>query len=59
MALDKQHLVSMGIPEDVIAAAEQVDMDLQALARLCVAHSVQAARDFLSWLQGKLPGGDQ
>ena len=55
--LNEQHLQALGIPQDVIDQAKQVGMDLQTLAQLCVAHTVNAARDFLSWVQGKLPGG--
>jgi hypothetical protein len=50
-------LASLNIPQDVIDAAEQVKMDAETLVKLCVQHSVDAARDFLSWAASKLPGG--
>jgi hypothetical protein len=48
-------LKKCGIPQDVIDAAKQVDMDAETLGKLVVAHTVQAAKDFLTWLKGKLP----
>ena len=52
---EKQQALAAGIPKDVIDAADKVKMDLKDLLKLCVKHTVDAARDFLAWLQGKLP----
>lgn len=43
------------IPQDVIDQAEQCGMDLEVLAKLCVEHTVEAARGWLSWISSKLP----
>lgn len=43
------------IPQDIIDQAEQCGMDLEVLAKLCVDHTIQAARDWLSWIGSKLP----
>jgi hypothetical protein len=50
-------LTSFNIPQDVVDAAKQVEMDAETLVKLCVSHSVDAARDFLAWAASKLPGG--
>lgn len=55
MKLSDCPLHHLGIPQDVIDAAEQVGLDAVSLVKLCIAHSVQAARDFLTGLAGKLP----
>lgn len=48
-------LKSCGIPPDIVDQAKQVGMDLEELGRLCVTHTVDAVRDFLSWATNKLP----
>jgi hypothetical protein len=53
--MNHNDLKQFGVPQDVIDAAKQVGMDAEALGKLVVLHSVEAARDFLSWLQRKLP----
>lgn len=55
-ATQEEHVLkTFGVPADVVDAAKQVGMDLETLGKLCVNHTVQAVRDFLSWAQGKLP----
>lgn len=55
--ISESQLLTLGIPQDVIDAANQVGADLETLGGLCVKHSVTAARDFLNWLSSKLPVG--
>lgn len=55
MTLDD--LAKVGVPQDVIDAAKQVEMDAAKLGQLCVDHTVQAVRDFLGWAATKLPKG--
>lgn len=53
--VDEKVLTSISVPADVVDAAKKVGMDLEDLGRLCVSHTVDAARDFLNWALGKLP----
>ncbi len=48
-------LTAFAIPQDVIDAATVVGMDAETLVKLCVSHTIDAARDFLSWMSDKLP----
>ncbi len=48
-------LKKLAIPQDVIDAAKAVGMDAETLGKLVVAHTVQAAKDFLAWIKSKLP----
>jgi hypothetical protein len=48
-------LTAFNIPQDVVDAAQKVEIDAETLVKLCVSHSVDAARDWLNWLAGKLP----
>lgn len=51
--MDKTTIAKI-IPPDIVAAAEQVGMDLETLAKLCVDHTKEAVSDFLNWAKGKL-----
>lgn len=54
--MDKATIVKI-IPADIVAAAEQVGMDVETLAKLCVDHTKEAVSDFLEWAKGKLTKG--
>lgn len=41
------------IPQDIIDAALKIGVDMEDLVKLCVDHTVEAARAWLSLFQGK------
>jgi hypothetical protein len=47
-------LTSLGIPQDILDQAHKVGMDAEELVKLCVAHTTDAARSWLRWLEKKL-----
>jgi hypothetical protein len=55
-AVEKTKVLALGIPQDLIDAAEQVGMDMESLVKLCVSHTTDAARSWLAWLRSKLGG---
>lgn len=57
MTMLHSDLRKFNVPEDVIDAAKTVGMDAEKLGQLVVQHSVEAVRDFLDWLKGKVPVG--
>jgi len=54
MAVEKHEMSALGIPPDIVAAAEQVGMDMETLAKLCIEHSKEAAKSWLDWIKGKI-----
>jgi hypothetical protein len=48
-------LDDLGIPQDIVDKGHQLGMDAKELVKLCVKHSVEAARDFLNAWAAKLP----
>lgn len=59
MQAGNQPLTSFGIPQDIIDMAQQLKLDATTLLKLCVSHSVEAARDWLQALTDKLPSMQQ
>lgn len=55
MMMGSTPVTAVGIPQDIVDAADKVGMDVKDLLTLCVNHSVEAARSWLAWLQTKLP----
>ena len=55
MKVGSTPLTSLGIPQDIVDQAQKVGMDAEVLVKLCVDHTIEAARDWLNWLAGKLP----
>lgn len=49
-------LKGIGVPQDLIDAAKQVEMDAITLGNLLIKHTEDAVRDFLDWAKSKLPG---
>lgn len=44
-----------GIPQDIIDQAKKVGVDAETLVQMCVCHTVEAARSWLTWIASKLP----
>lgn len=53
--LEQCPLAKLAIPQDVIDAANKLGVDAENLVKLCVEHTVEAARGWLTYLAGKLP----